>query len=157
MGNDVVMFKEDMVKQQQLDTITQHAACQRSNHCQGVRNHDNLASDCGSNTLLLHNAKCVLYSQHRYTWVAGLTVIPTNVSQRGNNHVAATWYNSAGLVFGWQTSFHSWIAVGYWILYFSWPTSWPILPLNGNRNFGFAQNNEQIIKRLYLHPSSGAG
>jgi len=29
-------------------------------------------------------------SQHIYTWVAGLTVIPTNVSQRGNNHVAAT-------------------------------------------------------------------
>jgi len=115
MGNNVVMFKEHMVKQQRLDTNTQHAACQRSSHCQGVRNHDNLASDCGSNTLLLHNAKCVLYSQHRYTWVAGLTVIPTNVSQRGNNHVAATWYNSAGLVFGWQTSFHSWIAVGYWI------------------------------------------
>jgi hypothetical protein len=29
-------------------------------------------------------------SQHRYTWVAGLTVIPTNVSQSGNNHGAAT-------------------------------------------------------------------
>jgi hypothetical protein len=28
-------------------------------------------------------------SQHRYTWVAGLTVIPTNVSERGNNHAAA--------------------------------------------------------------------
>jgi hypothetical protein len=52
-------------------------------------------------------------SQHRYTWVAGLTVIPTNVSERGNNHGAATRYNGVSLVFGWLTSFHSWIAVGY--------------------------------------------
>jgi hypothetical protein len=60
MANNVVIFKEHMVKQQKLNTITQHAACQRPNHCQGVKNHDNLASDCGSNTVLLHNAKCDL-------------------------------------------------------------------------------------------------
>jgi hypothetical protein len=29
-------------------------------------------------------------SQHIYKWVAGLSVIPTNVSQMGNNHAAAT-------------------------------------------------------------------
>jgi hypothetical protein len=29
-------------------------------------------------------------SQHRYKWVGGLTVTPTNVIQRGNNYVAAT-------------------------------------------------------------------
>jgi len=95
-------------------------------------------------------------SQHIYTWVAGLTVIPTNVSQRGNNHVAATWTTVLALYF--VGRLHSFLNCSWLLnLYLSWPTSWPILPLNGNRNFGFAQNFEQIVKRLYLHPSSGDG